>query len=38
LKALPTFDYLVINDDFETAVDELRAIIIAERLRITQRP
>jgi len=38
LKALPAFDYLVINDDFETAVGELRAIITAERLRIIQRP
>lgn len=38
LKALPTFDYLVINDDFEAAVDELRAIITAERLRIVRTP
>lgn len=27
------FDYLVINDKFETALDELRAIIIAQRQR-----
>jgi len=38
LKELPTFDYLVINDDFETAVAELSAIITAERLRITRNP
>ena len=38
LKALSTFDYLVINDDFDTAVAELSAIITAERLRIIQVP
>ena len=27
------FDYLVFNDDFDTALDELRAIIIARRQR-----
>lgn len=27
------FDYLVINDDFETALEELKAIITANRLR-----
>jgi guanylate kinase len=27
------FDYLVFNDDFETALDELRAIVLARRLR-----
>jgi len=34
MKALPEFDYLVLNDAFEDAVDELRAIILAERCRI----
>jgi guanylate kinase len=29
------FDYLVINNDFELALDELRAIITARRLRTT---
>lgn len=28
-------DYLVINDAFETAVEELSAVIIAQRLRLT---
>jgi guanylate kinase len=37
MEALDLFDYLVINDDFDTAVDELRAIVHAERLRITGR-
>lgn len=27
------YDYLVVNDDFDTALSELRAIIVAERLR-----
>jgi len=34
MLALPEFDYLVINDDLDTAVDELASIIIAERVRI----
>jgi len=34
MEALPLFDYLVINDDLERAVDELRSIIVAERSRI----
>ena len=35
MEQLPTFDYLVINDDLDTAVEELRSIIIAERIRIS---
>ena len=31
MEALPGFDYLVINDDLGRAVEELRAIILAER-------
>lgn len=34
------FDYLIVNDDFNIALDELRAILIAQRLKIgkqTQR-
>jgi len=34
MKALPSFDYLVLNDTFNIAVDELQSIIIAERARI----
>jgi guanylate kinase len=33
LSHYPEYDYLVINDDFETALAELRAIMVAERLR-----
>jgi guanylate kinase len=29
----PEFDYLVVNDVFDRAVDELRAIVISQRLR-----
>ena len=36
MDALEIFDYLVINDDLETAVAELRAIVTAERLRLVQ--
>jgi len=34
MEALGLFDYLVINDDFDTAVNELKSIVFAERLRI----
>ena len=34
MKALPLFDYLVLNDTFSAAVDELQSIIIAERARV----
>jgi guanylate kinase len=34
VKCIPLYDYLVVNDKVESAVDELRCIIIAERLRI----
>ena len=33
LSHYPEYDYLVINDDFATALSELRAIVTAERLR-----
>ena len=35
MKALPCFDYLVINDDLDTAVRELASIIVAERVRLS---
>ena len=34
MKSMPLFDYLVINDDLDTAVDELHSIVVAERSRI----
>lgn len=33
LSHFPEYDYLVINDVFETALEDLRAIVRAERLR-----
>ncbi|MFC2082719.1 guanylate kinase [Candidatus Bipolaricaulota bacterium] len=35
MRALPAFDFLVINDDLDTAVHELSSIIIAERIRLS---
>ncbi|MDO5652250.1 MAG: guanylate kinase [Moraxella sp.] len=37
MRAYSNFDYVVINDDFNTALDELRSIILANRLSITQQ-
>mgnify|MGYP001823962136 FL=1 len=33
LSHYPEYDYLVINDDFATALAELRCLVTAERLR-----
>ena len=38
MKLLPEYDYAVVNDVFETAVNEVETIIKAERLRICRRP
>ena len=34
LDAIPVFDYLVINDELDRAVEELAGIVIAERARV----
>ena len=34
MKSMPLFEYLVINDDLDTAVNELRSIVVAERCRL----
>lgn len=34
MEALPLFDYLVLNDELDRAVNELRSIIVSERCRI----
>jgi len=34
----PEYDYLVVNDRFESALDDLRSIVRAERLRSTRYP
>ena len=31
------FDYLVVNDHFDVALEELRAIVLAERCRVGTR-
>jgi guanylate kinase len=33
LSHYPEYDYLVVNDDFATALADLRALVVAERLR-----
>jgi guanylate kinase len=35
MQQLPCFDYLILNDDLEIAVQELASIIRAERIRVT---
>jgi len=34
MKSMPLFDYLVINDDLDTAVSELQSIVVAQRCRV----
>lgn len=35
-EAIGHYDYLIVNDDFETALSQLRAILIAERLKVAR--
>lgn len=35
IEQVPKYQYLVVNDEVETAADKVRAIIVAERTRIT---
>jgi guanylate kinase len=37
IKQADRYEYLVVNDDFEAAAEELRAIIKARRLRQNRR-
>jgi guanylate kinase len=37
LSHYPEFDYLIVNDDFEHASSELKAIVIANRLRMDRQ-
>ena len=37
LSHYPEFDYLIVNDDFETAAAELRSIVVAHRLRMIRQ-
>lgn len=34
MECIPMYDYLVVNDDVEIAVDRLRCIIVAERSKV----
>ena len=36
VKCLKDYDYLVINDDLDVAVEETKAVIQAERCRVTE--
>lgn len=36
LSKAPLFDYWIVNDDFEVALDELRAVVLASRQRRAQ--
>lgn len=38
LKALSSYDYVIVNDDLEKAVEKLQAIIIAEKCRVYRNP
>jgi guanylate kinase len=33
----PEFDYLVVNEDFDTALNDIRSIVNASRLRTNQQ-
>ena len=37
LALMPFYDYAVLNDDLEKAVEALRSIVVAERCRVTRR-
>ena len=37
LSHYPEFDYLIVNDDFSKAASELRAIVIANRMRMVRQ-
>lgn len=34
ISCLPIYDYVIVNDEFDTALDQLRAIVVAERCRV----
>jgi guanylate kinase len=38
LRECGTFDYLVVNDDLESAHDQFQAIIVAELMRVKRHP
>lgn len=38
LEYLPEYDYCIVNDDLETAIGDMMAIIRGERCRVTRHP
>lgn len=36
IKSYDKYDYLVVNDHFQTAVDEIRSILVAEKLKLNR--
>lgn len=38
LSYIDAYDYVIVNDDVKTAVDQLEAILIAERARVHRQP
>ena len=34
--AIDAYDYLIVNDDYETALGQLHAIVVAERLKVAR--
>jgi len=36
IAALPEYDYVVVNDDLETAFESLRAVVLADRCRVAR--
>jgi guanylate kinase len=37
MESLPSFDYVVVNDDLDRAVAQIQAIIVAEKCRVVPR-
>ena len=35
-EAMGHYDYLIVNDDFDTALAQLHAILVAERLKVAR--
>ena len=37
MRHFSNYDYLIINDDFELAVEELCSVVIAKRVEVNRR-
>jgi len=38
ISCIPLYDYAIVNDDFDHALDQLRSILVAERCRVPSEP